>query len=107
MQEVWKTVSGFETYAVSTFGNVRNNISNIVLNPYTHNKGYLIVDLYISGKVSHRRVHRLVAEAFIPNPENKPQINHKDFDKTNNRVWNLEWCTDAENKAYSREHTYS
>lgn len=60
-------------------------------------KGYHIVCLHLNGKKKLTKVHRLVAQAFIPNPNNKPQVNHKDLDKTNNNVDNLEWVTGYEN----------
>lgn len=102
MKEKWKPVKGYEDlYEVSTFGNVRK-IDGTLVYQEEHNKGYLRADLFKDGKRKHFKVHRLVAEAFIPNPENKPQINHRDFNVKNNRMWNLEWVTDEENKAWSK-----
>lgn len=71
-----------------------------MLIPRTLPNGYLQVDLYKNGKVAKFTVHRLVAMAFIPNPKNLPEINHKDEDKTNNCVENLEWCTHKYNINY-------
>lgn len=103
MKEKWRPIKGYEDlYEVSTFGNVRRSDGTAVY-VETHHKGYLRVDLFRNGVREHKKVHRLVAEAFIPNPENKPQINHKDFDTTNNRVWNLEWVTNRENYEYSKK----
>lgn len=65
-----------------------------------HDKGYKIVSLTRDGKTKMRFVHRLVAEAFIPNPDNLPMVNHKDEDKTNNFLENLEWCTNEYNLTY-------
>lgn len=102
--EKWKPIEGYDgKYEVSTYGRVRRDDGYLV-NQETHCKGYKRVDLWKDGKRKHHKVHRLVAEAFIPNPDNKPQVNHKDFDVANNRMWNLEWVTDAENKAYSDKY---
>jgi hypothetical protein len=80
--------------------NAYNKISGKILNQYKNNKGYLYVDLCIDGKSKHFLVHRLIAEAFIDNPEKYPIINHKDNNPLNNRVENLEWCTYAYNNQY-------
>ena len=67
-------------------------------------KGYLRINVCINGKNKRYRIHRLVAQAFIPNPENKPQVNHIDGNKQNNCVGNLEWVTDEENKKHATEN---
>jgi len=71
------------------------------LNPEVSNRGYYRVDLRINQKHDRRTVHRLVCEYFLDNPYNKPQVNHKDGDKTNNDVSNLEWCTQLENNIHA------
>lgn len=71
------------------------------LKPAKDHKGYLRVGLTINGKLVTRKVHRLIAQSFIPNPENKPFVNHKDWNKSNNSVKNLEWCTAKENTKHA------
>lgn len=99
MTEIWKQIKEHPKYSVSNFGRVRNDERGIILKPFkigTKGKGnqYFAVDLYPSRSV---RVHRLVAMAFIPNTDNKPEVNHKDGDHFNNQVSNLEWVTGSEN----------
>ena len=101
--ERFKTVEGFEDYEVSTWGRVFNKRTGNFLTPYHHNKGYMRVDLINGSGRKHFKVHRLVAAAFIPNPGNKPHINHKDGNKENNSISNLEWVTNRENYDHAKE----
>lgn len=92
-------------YQISNTGKVKSlnynqTKTSRILRPITYNKHYLQVFLWKDGKYIHKFIHRLVAEAFIPNPENKPQVNHKDENKLNNNVDNLEWCDGKYNCNY-------
>lgn len=101
MMEEWRAVPGYEgLYEVSNIGNVRNVRRNTLLRLSKDCYGYIQVSLYKNGRRTGLRVHRLVAEAFLPNPDNLPQVNHLDEDKTNNRVDNLEFCTAKYNLNY-------
>lgn len=94
-------IPGFPNYRVDELGNVYNK-KGLKLKPDVSKNGYLRVRLYNDTKKPKRfLVHRLVASAFIPNPNNLPQVNHIDRDKTNNNVNNLEWCTPLENLKHS------
>lgn len=84
-------------YMISNSGRVKNIISNKILSGHLDSKGYKIFNLVIENKRYDFKAHRLVAIAFIPNPENKPEVNHIDGNKENNWDWNLEWATSAEN----------
>lgn len=97
MQEVWKKIEGYPLYSVSNFGQIRNDKTNKILKGGPDTYGYPIVILCNNGQKRTRTVHRIVAEAFIPNPQNKPQVNHIDGDKKNNCISNLEWVTNQEN----------
>ena len=102
-KEYWKPVVGYEgLYEVSNWGRVKSIRfgKERILKPGTCGRGYLFVNLCKNGKVKLYYVHRLVAESFIPNPNNYPIINHKDENKTNNSVGNLEWCSYRYNNTY-------
>lgn len=102
--EIWKPVKGFEgLYEVSNLGRVRTfhpKENNIILKPYITPNGYEQICLY-SGKARKKMyVHRVVAMEFVENPENLPQVNHKDENKQNNAAANLEWVSSAQNLQY-------
>ena len=117
MKEVWKDIAGFEgLYQVSNLGNVRSldrtefltNQHNQygrkrkggVVKQFHDKRGYMVVTFSKGCKLKQLKVHRLVAMAFLPNLCNHPQVNHKDENKENNRVDNLEWCTNIYNANY-------
>ena len=104
MKEVWKDIINYPNYQVSNMGNVRRKTKKgyHLLKPNIDKYGYAIVNLSCMGKQKTHSVHRLVAMAFIDNPDNLPQVNHKDECKTNNAVYNLEWCTAKYNIRYSK-----
>ena len=107
MTEEWKDIEGFEgKYQVSNFGRVKSLNYNRcgysrLLVPKINNYGYEWVELFANGKGVCRQVHRLVAMAFIPNPNEYPVINHRDENIRNNRADNLEWCDQRYNTRYS------
>ena len=106
MKEIWKDIKGYEgSYQVSNLGNIRNlnfhrEGKTLLLKPTINNRGYKRVWLYKNSKNEAYLVHRLVAIAFIPNPNNYTVINHKDENPSNNCVDNLEWCTQHYNMNY-------
>lgn len=100
---VWMPVLGFEgLYEVSSFGQVRNKNGKVLKQMIKRTNGtcYKSVDLWKDGKYYKKYIHRLLAEAFIPNPDGLPFVNHKDEDGTNNFIDNLEWCTREYNVNY-------
>lgn len=110
MIEEWRPIEGYEgLYEISSYGKVRsldrydsrNHFRNGRILKLSYNTvGYLSVGLHSNGKAKTYMVHRMVAEAFIPNPDNLPEVNHRNEDKSNNSVENLEWCDHKYNSNY-------
>lgn len=92
-----KPIIGFDNYTISDVGVVTNTKTGRIRKPIVSSTGYCKVDLYCNGVGKIHSVHRLVADAFLLNPDNKPCVNHKDSNRTNNSVDNLEWATHQEN----------
>lgn len=115
MPEMWKDIPGYEgLYAASTYGRVaalektyyagngvKKHKKAHILKFVKNGDGYLKTALSKGGKRKDPRLHQLVAVTFLPNPENKPEVNHKDLNKENNHLWNLEWNTRSENNKHA------
>jgi hypothetical protein len=109
--EIWQDIQGYDgKYQISNFGNVKstriykNGSRKELYLKFTDNKGYKYVHLCKNGEYKQIAVHRLVAKHFISNPNNLPQINHKDYNRSNNKADNLEWCTHEYNILYSKDN---
>ena len=103
MEEIWKPIKGYEDYQVSNLGRIKSlkNGKEKIMTPGVLRKGYLGINLCKNGIQKPFKIHRLIAETFLDNPDNLPQVNHKDENKQNNRVDNLEWCDNTYNIRYS------
>lgn len=104
--EIWMAIKNYPNYEVSSMGRVRSlyrRVPHILKPAVTNSLGHLKVGLYKDGKVKQLFVHRLVAEAFIPNPENKPTVDHIDRDTSNNCVENLRWANQIEQSFNRKE----
>lgn len=112
-KEIWKRLiyqgKEYDALEVSTHGRLRNVITETIYKFHTTKNGYLIASITFGSRQSKKtfRAHKCVAETFIPNPDNKPSINHIDGNKTNNNVSNLEWVTNKENSAHAWKNNLS
>ena len=104
--EYWKIIPGYTNYEASTFGNIRNAQTQKVLSPFHVKEGYSQVRLSLGSRTDYKvfRVHRLVALTWIPNPENKETVNHKNANKHDNNVENLEWMSHQEQSLHYAQH---
>lgn len=97
-------IQGFPNYGINENGFIKNFKTDKILKPMNHSAGYLAICLYENKKPKRFLIHRLVANAFLPNPENKKEVNHINGNKKDNRLENLEWCTSSENRLHSYKH---
>ncbi len=102
-EKIWKSVDGFPGYFVSNHGEIIGK-KGTLLKPSLSYRGYHRANIYNADGLFQTLVHRVVAKAFIDNPENKKEVNHKDCNKLNNVASNLEWATSAENKKHAGEN---
>lgn len=99
--ESWKEIDGYEQlYLVSSEGRIFSKKRSKMLTPIASHHGYLRIQLFNNGVFKNHAVHRLVAKAFIPNPDNLPEVNHRNENASDNRAENLEWCTRKYNTNY-------
>lgn len=102
MDEVWNDIQHVcGSYQISSFGRIRNKKTGRILKLRPNHRGYLKTNISVGGRLKTVFPHRLVAENFIPNPNNLPQVNHKDGNKENNHLDNLEWCSGSENMKHA------
>lgn len=100
-KEIWKDLPGYPGQEISSYGRLYGKKYKKMRKQQVDKDGYYVTGLSVDNKLQFRRINRLVAEAFIPNPDNLPFVNHKDEDKKNNHIENLEWCTGKQNRRYS------
>jgi len=102
-EEWWTFIDGFnKRFWISTSGRVVDLVKKKLVPAHCNNKGYLQVSLHPNSyKTLSKKIHRMVMESFVDNPEDKPEVNHKDENKGNNSIYNLEWCTRKENITWS------
>ena len=100
-QAIWKPLKSYDLYEFTMPFNVKRKDSNKILSQYIGSTGYYMITIKKDGKYKPQRVHRLIAKEFIPNPYNKPNVNHIDGNKLNNSIDNLEWCTTMENNRHA------
>lgn len=98
-----KTIEGFPNYTIDVNGTVRNKITGLLIKHNSNGTGYVCVYLFHNRIRKTLLIHRLIAIHFIPNPENKPNINHINAIRTDNRIENLEWCTQKENIMHTKK----
>ena len=114
-KEIWKKYPEIPFIEASNLGRIRTVdrtvirsdgqkqfVKGVILKQWDNGRGYLYVTVGLNGNFVHLRVNRVVAIAFVPNPDNLPEVNHKDNDKTDNSVGNLEWCTSQYNQDYKK-----
>ena len=107
MKEEYRKIEGFENYEISNLGNVRNMTTGKILTQQKRNDGYKHLNLTSNYKIKGVLIHRLIAVAFIPNPDNKPNVDHIDNNRSNNDISNLRWCSQQENMCNKKVNTTS